>query len=134
LQDSKEPFLRGLGTARAMLAVGRIIAERMRVNENKCVAAFDGEVFATDRALELVVDGVPFRDAYRQVAANLGELAWRDPKAAIAKKIHLGAPANLGLELARERIAAGEKLCAAEEERFERAMGELLGPGFRLPL
>jgi argininosuccinate lyase len=133
LQDSKEPFLRGLGTAAAMLAVGRVIAERMRVNEDKCLAAFDGEVFATDRALELVVEGVPFRDAYRQVAASLGELARRDPKAAIAKKTHLGAPANLGLDLARARIAAGDKLRTAEEERFERAMGELLGADFRLP-
>jgi argininosuccinate lyase len=132
VQDTKEPFVRGCQTAGAMLAVGRVIAERMRVNEERCVAAFDGEVFATDRALELVLEGVPFRDAYRQVAATLGELGARDPRAAIAKKTHLGAPANLGLDLARERIAAGERMRTAEEERFEQVLGELLGADFHL--
>ena len=112
-----------------MLAVGRVIAERMRVNEDKCLAAFDGEVFATDRALELVLEGVPFRDAYRQVAATLGELGTRDPKAAIAKKTHLGAPANLGLDLARGRIAAAEKMRQAARGTLRGRARRALGSG-----
>ncbi len=132
VQDTKEPFLRGLDTASAMLAVGRLIAEKLRVNEARCLAAFDGEVFATARALELVLEGVPFRDAYRQVAASLGELATRDPKAAIRKKTHLGATANLGLELARARVGEGERFVQTESDAFERVLGGLLGPDFRV--
>jgi argininosuccinate lyase len=133
VQDTKEPFFRGCRTAKAMLAVGRLIAERMQVDEARCIAAFDGEVFATDRALELVLEGVPFRDAYRQVAASLGELGTRDPRAAIAKKTHLGAPANLGLELGRSRVREHERFRDAEEERFHGVLRDLLGPDFKLP-
>jgi len=132
-QETKEPFVRGLQIAQGMLRVCRVIAEKMRVNEAKCVAAFDGEVFATDRALELVVEGVPFRDAYRQVAATLHELQARDPREAIAKKTHQGAPANLRLDLSRDRIAGCARFVAGEAERFGGALSDVLGEGFRLP-
>ena len=133
VQETKEPFVRGLRTTQGMLRVCRVIAEKMQVNKAKCAAAFDGEVFATDRALELVLESVPFRDAYRQVAASLDELESRDPKQAIARKTHQGAPANLGLDLSRAGLAEGEGFVAEHSERFGAALADVLGADFQLP-
>lgn len=68
-------------------------------NEGRLLEAFDDvEIYAADEANRLVAEGMPFRDAYRQVGENLGSLAKQDPAQNIRSKKHLGATGNLGLE------------------------------------
>ena len=80
--------------------------------------AFSSELFAADEALEQVMQGVPFRDAYRQVADHLDELEARDPRENIRSKTHMGAPGNLGLDEVRSRIKG-------EWERVDRECSRL---------
>ena len=105
-QETKRPLMNGLETTHSTLRVCALVLSKMEVDEKRCIASFTPEVFATDRVLELVKKGVPFREAYRQVAATLEETAMEDPVENISKKTHLGAAGNLGLDLARERLAA----------------------------
>jgi len=51
-----------------------------------------------------VQQGVPFREAYRQVAQDLAHLPEVDAVAAIRAMTHLGAPGNLGLAQLAERL------------------------------
>ena len=64
------------------------------------------DLYATDRALELVVEGVPFRDAYRQAAAEIPALAGRAPEDSLRARRSLGAAGNLALERLEERLRA----------------------------
>ena len=80
-------------------------------------SAFEPGVFATDRALELVAGGMPFRDAYHQVRDNLGDLAKMEPDEVIAKKTHLGATAGLDFKAYNE--AMEDARIAAEETRAD---------------
>ncbi len=105
-QETKRPLYDSFDTVAEVLDVVAIILAEVEVNQDKCLAGFSGEVFATDYALELAVSGVPFRDAYQQVATNLEQLSNRDPLSNIQGKTHLGAPGNLGLEQLRLQIAA----------------------------
>lgn len=118
-QHTKEPLLKSLPLVADALAVCDLTFQRMRVNEERCVAAFTPEVFATDRALELVQDDVPFRDAYHRVAKELDQLADRDPREAIRAREHLGGPANLGLGIARRRVKKHARF--VEDERAKAA-------------
>lgn len=103
-QETKRPFFNSFDIVGQTLDVVAIILAKVTVNKELCLKAFTGDVFATDAALDLVVQGVPFRDAYVKIASSLDQLAVSDPVQNILNKTHLGATGNLGLDLAQERI------------------------------
>ena len=95
LQDTKKLVIEAFDTTRASLRILTRLVGGLKAHPDKLRAAFaDPGVFATDRALELVAGGMPFRDAYHQVRDHLEDLRGMDPDEAIAKKTHLGAPAD----------------------------------------
>jgi argininosuccinate lyase len=49
------------------------VVEGLKVNRSACEAALTEEIHATEKAYRLVKEGVPFREAYRQVAEELFE-------------------------------------------------------------
>lgn len=104
LQETKRPLFDSLDIVGQTLEVVAIIMAQVSVNQEKCLAGFTPEVFATDYALQLAVQGVPFRDAYGQVAANLQNSGLNDPLQNILAKTHLGATGNLGLDTIKNRI------------------------------
>jgi argininosuccinate lyase len=53
-----------------MLDIVARLPESLRVNEAACAAAVTEDLLATHEAVALVREGVPFRDAYRTVAAR----------------------------------------------------------------
>jgi len=125
-QETKEPLLRSFPIVAGALAVCDRTFQKMTVVEERCVAAFSPEVFATDRALELVQEGLPFRDAYRRVAKELDQLADRDPREAIRARTHQGSTGNLGLDIARGRLDEHRAWAQSERAQAETAWGKLL--------
>ena len=126
LQETKGPMMRGLTTTLDCVTVLRLIMSEMKVNVERCTEAFTPEVFAADEALRLVAaEGIPFREAYKQVGLNLDKLKSRDPVENILAKKHLGATGNLALaklgKLAREH----ETVLKAELERLEKVREDL---------
>lgn len=115
-QETKRPLFDSLDTVGQALDVLGIIMAEVTVNPKKCLDAFSSDVFATDYALELAVAGVPFRDAYQQVAQNLEQLSQSDPLQNIKAKTHLGATGNLGLDLIKAQIN--------ELKQFNLSLGE----------
>ena len=74
----------GMETTRASLRVLRRLVGGLKVHREALLAAFDPEVFAADRALELAAEGMPFRKAYQKVRAHLDELGDVKPGTAVA--------------------------------------------------
>ena len=129
LQDTKELYMEGLRVTRASLRIMRLMAQNLTVNPERCRAAFDElGVFATDRALELVAQGMPFRDAYHQVRDHLEDLRGMDPDAVIAKKTHLGGTNGLDLAGLRARADAFAADAAARQARIDAAFAALMNP------
>ena len=94
-------FGRGLGALELLPDLLRNIEwrpERMR-------AALEPSMYATDLAVKLASEGLPFREAYRQAADPAG-WAEGDPEASLAARVSLGSGANLGLDELRARLAA----------------------------
>ena len=127
LQEAKEPFMEGLATTRASLRILAGLVRGMGVNRKALLAGFTPDVFATDRALELVAAGMPFRDAYHHVKEHLAELRDRDPVDAINRKKHLGATAGLDFALLRRGVQAHTGFVRRERQRIKRATARLLG-------
>jgi argininosuccinate lyase len=124
-QLTKKPLMSGIAATLAMLRVNALTVAGLKVNEEACIAAFDVDCFATDRVMKLVKEGRPFRDAYREVAKTLASTPMEDPVANIRQKTHLGAPGNLGLELARKRIESERAWAVQVRETWEKAIQAL---------
>jgi len=130
LQEAKEPFLEGISVTREALRVTALVMAEVQVDAKALARGFEPGVFATDRALELVAAGMPFRDAYNEVKATLDDLANADPKAALAAKVHEGAPAGLDFKMLKQRAAGGLRFVKAERKRYHAALSKLLGVAY----
>jgi argininosuccinate lyase len=94
-------FRRGLGALELLPDLLRRlqwVPERMR-------AALEPSMYATDLAVDLARQGLPFRDAYRQ-AADPARWAEGDPAASLAARLSPGAAGDLRLDVLRQRLAA----------------------------
>ncbi len=92
-------FARGLGALELLPDLLRNLewrSERMQ-------AALEPSMYATDLAVDLARQGMPFRDAYRE-AANPARWAEGDPQASLQARVSPGAAANLRLDALRARL------------------------------
>lgn len=127
LQETKEPFMEGFDLTLSSLRILIPLVAGLAVDGDALRRAFGPEVFATDRALELVAQGMPFRDAYHEVKANLDKLAGQSPDAALAAKRHLGAPLGLDFAALDARAAKTAAWTTRERTRFQTCRNRLLG-------
>jgi argininosuccinate lyase len=93
-------FHRGLGA----LSLLPDLLRRMQWRPERMRAAIEPSMYATDLAIELAKQGLPFRNAYKQ-AADPARWAEGDPEASLAARVSPGSGAALGLEVLRERLA-----------------------------
>ena len=104
-QLTKAPLLRGIDeTLRTLRLVPRLV-EGITFDRERMRAALSPECFAADRAVDLTREGVPFREAYRQVAAEIAQLEAGDPEKSLAARVSPGAPGALDLARLRKRLA-----------------------------
>lgn len=127
LQEAKGPFIDGIATTRACLEVMALVVQGLEVHPPNLRAAFTPGVFAADRALELVGEGMPFRDAYRYVKAHIRELEQVDPQEAVLRKTHWGATAGLDLDDMCVRIGDIRRFTAGARSDYYRAVSRLMG-------
>ncbi|MEK6892306.1 MAG: argininosuccinate lyase [Nanoarchaeota archaeon] len=126
LQLTKEALMESFDIAVSSLRIFKTIIEKMIVNKEKCIKACTPDLFAAEYAYKLAKKGVPFRDAYKETAKNLGKLAVINPVSSIKLKKHLGATGNLGLEKIKQQIKEISKEIGSETEKFNSKLRGLL--------
>ncbi|MGA9840386.1 MAG: argininosuccinate lyase [Thermoplasmata archaeon] len=132
LQEDKAPVLDAVATGRSVLQTLHLIVPNLRFDAARLsAAAADSDLYATDRAEELVRNGTPFREAHATVAAGWGAHGAPDvsvsPSAALARRATPGGPSpeavTRQIAQARTRWASrrtslsslGRKVALAEE-------------------
>ncbi len=126
VQETKEPLFDALDSTERSLRIMSLLIENMTVNRERLLEAFTPPVFATDQALLLVRQGVPFRDAYRRVKEHPETVVAGDPCDNISMKNHLGAPGGLDFSLYRRRINGVRRWIKTQETRHQRVAQRLL--------
>jgi argininosuccinate lyase len=119
--------MEGLDTAAACLEAMEAAVAGLTVDREAMAAAIPNEVYATDAALALAQEGVPFREAYRRIGGNLDAVEAPEPLEALARRSCDGAPGNLNLDGARERVAQARKSLEVRRKRLSRAVADLVG-------
>jgi argininosuccinate lyase len=131
VQLLKEPLLRGLRRTAEMLDMLTLAVPQLAVDVPRCLAAVQGDLLATDEVMRRVEKGVPFRTAYREVAAELkqGRLPPRPDSgdALLRRRGSTGGAGNLGLALLRRRLRKASRFTADERARFDAALSQLTG-------
>ena len=109
LQATKPPLLRSFSAALQALALVPGLIREFVWNERRMLDAIDAPMFATDRATALAARGVPFREAYRRVAADLAAEAEVRPGDSLRARTSGGACGDLlldRLDARREELLA----------------------------
>ncbi len=106
LQGTKAPLARAFARALAGLELVPALIDAVVFDEPRMRDAVSSDMYATDRALELVKEGVPFRDAYVRAAKEISLLGARTPEDSLRARTSLGGAANLGLERLEARWKA----------------------------
>ena len=128
----KEPLFRGIHRTGEALEMMTIAVPALAVDGDRCMAALEGGALATDEVMRRVETGVPFRRAYREVAAELDagvEFPVPSPRQLLARRRSTGGVGNLGLPAARARLRARRQWGNRERRRFEAALHRLAGRG-----
>jgi argininosuccinate lyase len=126
-QETKAPFMQGLDTGMISLRMMRRVVEKLEIDRQRLHHAFRAEIYATDRALELVAAGTPFRDAYREVGTRIGGLKRRDPVETIRARTYTGTTGNLNLEPAVGALKDKQESLAARQAALDGKLTALAG-------
>ena len=105
LQITKGALFHGFGKGLAALALLPDLLRNLEWNDARMQAALEPSMYATDLAVDLAKQGVPFRDAYKQ-AADPARWTEGDPAASLAARVSPGAAGDLRLETLHERLRA----------------------------
>jgi len=106
LQDTKPPVLRAFGRGLEGLALVPTLLAGLEWNRERMNSTIQAPMHATDRANELVAEGMSFRDAYRKVGDELDELAERSAADSLAARVSPGGCGNLLLDRIEARLHA----------------------------
>ncbi len=112
LKVTKKAMMDAFSVLHASLAAATMTLEGVRPDVKRLKEAMQADIFATDAANTLVMKGMAFRDAYREIGAQVldgqkggaAAFASEDPVKNIRGKKHLGATGNLGLSLYAQEL------------------------------
>ncbi len=105
LQLSKGALFHGFGKGLGALALLPDLLRNLEWRTDRMRAALEPSMYATDLAVDLAKQGVPFRDAYKQ-AADPQRWSDGDPAQSLKQRVSPGAAGDLRLDVLRERLAA----------------------------
>lgn len=103
LQFTKGAIVHGFGRGLMALRLLPDLLRNLEWNAERLGDAMDDGLYATDVAMELAKQGVPFRDAY-QHAADPATWAGRDPESSLTERVSLGSGSNLQLDVLQQRL------------------------------
>jgi len=86
------------------LDIASFMLENMKIKQNLLDDAKYDLLFSVERVNELVINGVPFRDAYKQVGAEIADGSYAAPRE--LKHTHEGSIGNLQNKEIQERMKA----------------------------
>lgn len=119
-QESKAPLMKSFDCIASCIAVMLRHMAGVEINAERCLNAFCPELFATDEALALALEGMAFRDAYAKIARSLQEIRVHDPINNILKKNHLGATGNLNLTHVQKLCQSHQQWLSEKESAWEK--------------
>lgn len=122
MQLLKEILMPALDEILECLDISVFMLTHLKVKKNLLADEKYDLLFSVERVNELVMQGVPFRDAYKQVGAEIANDSYQASRE--LKHTHIGSIGNLQLDQLRSRL--NEELGRFQFDKAEKAESELL--------
>ncbi|KAA6440332.1 argininosuccinate lyase [Dyadobacter flavalbus] len=122
MQLLKEILMPAFDEILECLDIAAFMLENMKVKQNLLDDPKYDLLFSVERVNELVINGVPFRDAYRQVGAEIGDGSYTAPRE--LKHTHEGSIGNLQTDKIRERMK--REIAVFEYDKVKKALQDLI--------
>jgi len=106
LQFTKGALVHAFGRGLGALALLPNLLRGMQWKPERLAQAFDDGMYATDKAVELAVSGLPFREAYKLAAVEPLPSHGADPEASLAARVSPGGHSALDVENMKRRWTA----------------------------
>jgi argininosuccinate lyase len=104
LQNTKPPLIRAVEKGLGAMALMSDLVQALEFNREAMHSAISPDMYATDLAVEMAARGVPFREAYREAAAQIPNLVDRAPQESLKVRTSPGGAANPMLDVLRARL------------------------------
>lgn len=106
LQFTKGALFHAFGRGLGAMALLPNLLRGMEWKTDRLAGAFDNGMYATDKAVELAVAGLPFREAYKQAAAEPLPKAGADAQASLDARVSPGGAGDMQLAALKQRLEA----------------------------
>ena len=106
LQATKPPLIRAFSKGIEALLLLPDMLSGFEWKVDKMRASITPEMLATDRATNLARDGIPFREAYKIAAAEIGTMNMDNIEQSLAQRSSPGGCGNLGTDILEARVKA----------------------------
>ncbi|MGB5292024.1 MAG: argininosuccinate lyase [Lysobacterales bacterium] len=106
LQATKPPLLRAFGKGLQALALLPDLLASFQWQTGRMRESITPEMLATDRAVDMARDGIPFRDAYKVAAAQGAGISAEEIAQSLANRVSPGGCGQLGTALLESRLQA----------------------------
>ena len=106
LQATKPPLLRAFGKGLQALELLPDLLSTFKWQTGRMRDSISSEMLATDRALDMARDGIPFRDAYRTSATEVVDISAEEIAKSLANRVSPGGCGRLETALLESRLEA----------------------------
>ena len=106
LQATKPPLLRAFGKGLQALHLLPDLLSTFKWQADRMRQSISPQMLATDRALDMARDGIPFRDAYRAVSEQGVDLSDEVIAESLAARVSPGGCGQLETALLESRLSA----------------------------
>ncbi|KKP59788.1 MAG: Argininosuccinate lyase [Candidatus Gottesmanbacteria bacterium GW2011_GWA1_34_13] len=124
--ETKFPLMESINITLSTIDVLNIFIPIIKPNEKKLIDACTPEIYATHQAYILVKQGMPFRNAYKQVGQSLNQLKNFDPKKMLRISKHVGGTGNLGISNLKKIYVKNLNWWKLKQYKFTVAISELM--------
>ncbi len=106
LQATKPPLLRAFNKGLQALALLPGLLASFEWQTERMLKSINAEMLATDRALDMARDGIPFREAYRTAASQGADISAEGIAQSLANRVSPGGCGQLETALLQSRLEA----------------------------
>jgi len=105
LQATKPPLLRAFGKGLQALALLPDMLAAFEWQTGRMRNSITPEMLATDRAVDMARDGIPFREAYKAAAAQIEDMSDEDIAKSLASRVSPGGCGQLEASILEARLS-----------------------------
>jgi len=105
LQATKPPLLRAFGKGLQALALLPDMLAAFEWQTGRMRNSITPEMLATDRAVDMARDGIPFREAYKAAAAQIEDMSDEDIAKSLASRVSPGGCGQLEASILESRLS-----------------------------